>query len=153
MPRQAQAIVPLQKFLEPDFGVISGEEAGNLVFALAISTVFHEGVHGILGSTPTSQLSIDFERVSGRQNTSGEIVTLLDEDLTYAIQGHYAQMVEPVESLTSRISDQEYPVVKIRKALGEKLRPKIVKYMKAGKSIDDDFKAFASQAIKEAEDV
>lgn len=152
LPTRAETISQLQKSLEPNFGETTEEVAGHLAFALATSTVLHEGVHGILDSTPTSQLAIDFERVSGIQNTGGEVVTLLDEGIAYAIQSRYAKEVEPIGILVPRISDQEDPSVKKRKALGEKLKPKVDEYIESDRKIDDDFLVFSSQAIKEVED-
>lgn len=152
MPAHTEAITQLQESLEQDFGEISAEVASELVLALATSTILHEGVHGILDSTPTSQLATDYEIVSRTENTDGVIVTLLDEGITYAIQGRYAREVKPIGSLAPRINDQEASVVKRRKALGEKLKPKVVEYMEAGRAIDNDFLAFASQMIKEVED-
>jgi hypothetical protein len=153
MPAHTIAIKQLQESLKPSFGEISTEVAGTLALAIATSTILHEGVHGILDSTPNSQLAADYERVSGTENTDGFVVTLLDEGITYAIQGRYARTIEPIGSLAPRINDQEDPDVKRRKALGEKLKPKVDEYMKAGREIDDDFLAFTSQAIKEVEDM
>lgn len=151
MPSQADAVSQLQTSLEPNFGEVSVQVAGELALATATSTILHEGVHGILDSTPTSQLAADYERVSGLPNTDGEVVTLLDEGITYAIQGRFAREVEPIGSLAPRISEQDSLEVKKRKALGEKLKPKVVEYMEASQTIDDKFLAFASQAIKEVE--
>ena len=151
MPGQAEAVSQLQRSLEPSFGEVSEEVAGELALALATSTILHEGVHGILDSTPISQLATDYERVSKTPNTNGRVVTLLDEGIAYAIQGRYARKAEPIGSLTPRTNEQDSPEVKRRKALGEKLKPKVIEYMKASQTIDDKFLAFAAQVIKEVE--
>lgn len=153
LPKQTEAVHGLQKSLEPHFGEISEQNAEELILALATSTILHEGVHGILNSTPSSELATDYERVSETPNTKGEVVTLLDEGITYAIQDHYAREVQPIGSLAPRINEQDSPLVKKRKALGERLKPKVVEYIEAGKEIDDMFLAFASQQIKEIEDL
>ncbi|MBU0708950.1 hypothetical protein KJ596_04370 [Patescibacteria group bacterium] len=148
MPSQTEAIRGLQESLEPNFGEVSEQESDELVLASATSTVLHEGVHGILDSTPTSQLAVDYERVSGTPNTNEDVVALLGEGIAYAIQGCYAREVQPIGSLAPRINEQDSPEVKKRKALGEKLKPKVNEYIDAGKEIDDEFLAFASQQIK-----
>jgi hypothetical protein len=148
MPSQTDAIRGIQKSLEPLFSDMSEQAAGELVLALATSTILHEGVHGIFDSTPSSKLAADYERVSETKNTNGEVVTLLDEGITYAIQGRYAREVQPLGSLAPRINEQDNPLVKKRKALGEKLKPKVNEYIDTGKEIDDEFLAFASQQIK-----
>ena len=153
MPAQADAISQLKKFLKPSFGEISEEVADKLTLALTTSTILHEGVHGILDSTPTSQLAIDYEKASEAPNTGGEVVTLLDEGIAYAIQSRYARKVEPIGSLAPRTNEQDSPAVKRRKALGKKLEPKVGEYIEAGKEIDDEFLVFASQAIKEVENL
>lgn len=151
MPHQVDAVSHLKSALKPTFGEISEQVADELVFALATSTILHEGVHAILDSTPSSQLAADYERVSGTPNTDGKVVTPLDEGIAYAIQGRFAGEVEPIGSLAPRINEQDSPEIKKRKALGEKLKPKIIEYMEAGQAIDDRFLAFAAQAIKEIE--
>ncbi len=153
MPSQIDAIRGIRKSLEPLFSDMSEQAAEELVLALATSTVLHEGVHGILDSTPSSKLADDYERVSETQNTNGEVVTLLDEGITYAIQGRYAREVQPLGSLAPRINEQDNPLVKKRKALGEKLKPKVNEYIDAGKEIDDEFLAFASQQINGLENL
>jgi len=149
MPNQADAISQLQASLKPNFGEISAQIANELALAIASSTILHEGVHAILDSTPASQLAVDFERVSKLSNTNGEVVTLLDEGIAYAVQSHLAKEVKPIGGLAPRVNEQDSPKVKKRKALGEKLKSKVREYMKANREIDDEFLSFASQAMKE----
>lgn len=125
------------------------EKCQEILLSLISSTILHEGLHTLINSRPESKLATDFERISGLENTQGVISTLLDEGLTYAIQGIYAGEVEPLGNLTPRVRDSDNPDLRRRKILGEKLRPKVKEYLDEKRTLDNEFLTFASGELKD----
>lgn len=132
----------------PVFGILDKEQLNNLVMAINSSTILHEGVHCLLNSRPDAQFAHDFEKVSGIPNQNGQIATLLDEGIAYAIQGINAPNVEPVGSLAPQINPADSFMVRTRKELGEKLRPILAEYTNEGKSLDTAFMTQAGDLLK-----
>lgn len=153
MPAMDKAIDRLQEILQPRFEELSGEQCREIFLALCASTSLHEGIHGLLDSTPGSKFARDLERVSGIKDPGGERSTLLDEGIAYAAQGIYAPKIEPVGSLAPRAKETDEEIVKKRKRLGERLRPKVTEYLEEKKTIDESFLFFATQSLSEVESV
>ncbi len=125
------------------------EKCKEISEALVVSTILHEGVHGLLVSRPDSQFAQDLEAVMEFPNENGKTSTLLDEGIAYAIQGIYAPNIKPLGSLAPVTKDTDEKIVQQRKILGEKLRPIVKDYIDSGISIDDNFFETAKNAIIE----
>lgn len=156
LPPQDQAIAEMRTMLESILEDIPGEKRDakckEIILASSASTVLHEGIHGLLDSKPSSHFAHDFEETSGIQNKNGEIATLLDEAIAYAIQGIYAPEVDPLGKLTPSSKETDHNEVGLRKDLGEKLRPKVEEYLEEKKTIDSEFFSFAGLAMRDLED-
>jgi len=151
LPGREQTISETSVFIEPLLKDVWNEDkdkvAEELSIALAVSTVLHEGIHGMLDSRPGSKFASDFEATTGFPNEQGRASTLLDEGIAYAVQGTYAPDIEPIGSLAPVARDTDEREVRQRKLLGEKLRPVVQEYLNKGKSIDADFFERAKQAM------
>lgn len=150
---RGQAIAEMKSVLGPILEEVQVEDrdakSEEIVLALFASTVLHEGVHCLINSRPDSLFARDFEEVSGIENENGEISTLLDEGIAYAVQGIYAPVVEPLGSLAPSAKETDSDKVRLRKDLGEKLRPKVKEYFDHERVIDNEFFSFAASAMKD----
>ena len=125
------------------------EISKQLVLAVASSTILHEATHGLLDSKPDSKFATEMEEISGIENVEGKYSTLLDEGITYAIQELFAPEIEPVGSIAPRINEKDEEIVKLRKKLGQKIRPLIEPYLLNNNKMDDDFIKKSTQELKE----
>lgn len=143
-----QVIEAIRQRPHPLFGVLPAEQFNTLSMATAASTVLHEGIHGLLNSRPDSVFAQDLERISGLENQYGQVATLLDEGIAYAIQSLYAASVEPVGSLAPQINSTDTFTERTRKELGEKLKPLLADYITQGKSVDEVLLAQTGDMLK-----
>lgn len=148
MPTPTQ-IEEMRQQPHPAFGVLASKEYNTIVMASVASTVLHEGVHGLLDSRPDSQFATDLERISSITNQYGQVATLLDEGLAYAIQGMHAPSIEPIGRLMPDANPTDSFIIQSRKVLGERLRPIIVEYMAQSKPLDSEFLAQAGEMLKQ----
>jgi hypothetical protein len=147
MPPKIQALDELREMLGEMVGDLKDDQLIELLMAVSSSTVFHEGIHGLLNSKPGSKFHQTLEKISGIEDPQAERSTLLDEGLTYALHGIYAKSVEPIGSLEPKINDSDNELVKRRKKLGQILRPKVESYANEGKTLDRDFLEFALECL------
>lgn len=152
MPRAEEAVKELKQSIGNLLENIPPEDQHQkyqeILLAITSSTVLHEGTYGLIDSKPGSRLATALEKVSGIENQQGRVITLLDEGIAYAVQGVFAKDVKPLGSLAPAIKDTDDPVVKQRKMLGEKLRPKVEEYISQGKSVDEEFLAFVAEKLR-----
>lgn len=120
----------------------------------ASSTTLHELEHTIIDSRPGSQLAIDFENAQPPEqkivlDEGGHTLSLLDEGITYAFQLEKDSESELIQKLEDKKPQKDESVtVKMRKELGEKLRPIVKEYVDGGKQLDGEFLKFASVEMK-----
>ena len=138
MPNDANSIAQLSKKLLPHFGELTQEKIREIYLSLFTSTVLHEGIHGIFETKPGSKFHQTVERIAGHADENGKIATLLDEGIAYAIQGIFSKKIEPLGDLGPRVNETEKIEIKIRKILGERIKPLVMQYIKQGKKIDDN---------------
>ncbi len=148
LPTEGQ-LEQMRQMPHPKYGVLSSASFQEIMFAVAASTIKHEASHGILDSTPTSQLAKDLQRITGIENTDGEVAALLDEGIAYAFQGLEAASIDPIGSLAPIVNDTDDFTERTRKQLGEGLRPLLMKYIAEGKQLDEVFLTVAGKELSE----
>ncbi len=155
MPPKEQSISEMKSMLGSILEKIPEEERDakceEIILALCASTILHEGAHGLINSQPDSDLAHDFEEITDIENINGDISTLLDEGIAYAVQAVYAPEIQPLGSLAPTAKESENENVRFRKKLGERLRPRIQEYLDQEKSADNEFLSFAASVIKNLE--
>ena len=125
------------------------EVSKKLILAVATSTILHEATHGLLDSKPGSKLAAEMEEILGIENIQGKFSTLLDEGITYAIQEIFASEIEPIGNVAPRINKNDREIVKLRKELGHKLKPRVENYLNHGKEMDHGFIKEAAKQLQE----
>lgn len=147
MPQTLQALQKLKEMLGEILDELKDEQLKEFLMAISSSTVLHEGIHGLLDSKPGSRFHNTLAEISEVEDIKAERSTLLDEGLAYALQGIFSKSVEPVGSLEPQIKDSDDEILKKRKILGQKLRPKVEEYLSEGKALDKEFITFASSFL------
>lgn len=138
-----ESILPVVDVLFPETNINDKDtKAREVANAVLSSTVFHEGTHAMIDSKPGSKMSRDLEI----DDPDGETGTMIDEGITYALQGIYAKE----NYLIPDVKQDDRIEVQVRKRLGERLRPKIKEFIDGGKAID---KEFLQICLKELEQV
>ena len=116
-------------------------EAANAALS---STVLHEATHVLIDSKPGSKMSADLE--IGDPN--GETDTMIDEGITYALQGIYAK--EPY-LVPDETRDEGRKEVRIRKKLGGRIRPRVKELLDNKGVVDKKFLKYCLETLREVE--
>ena len=116
-------------------------EAANAALS---STVLHEATHVLIDSKPGSKMSADLE--VGDPN--GETDTMIDEGITYALQGIYAK--EPY-LVPDETRDEGRKEVRIRKKLGGRIRPRVKELLDNKGVVDKKFLKYCLETLREVE--
>ena len=125
---------------------IPGEEIENVAREVAnaalSSTVLHEATHVLIDSRPGSILSRDL----GVEDPNGEISTMIDEGITYALQGIYAKETYLIPDEKQDEGRQE---VRFRKVLGVRIRPRVKELLDSNKIMDKEFLRYCLETLEQ----
>jgi len=117
----------------------------------ASSTTLHESEHMIIDSRPGSRLEKDFKEQNPdiKIDEWGHTLSLLDEGITYAFQLEKDSENDLIQKLEdNKPKKDESLTIKMRKELGEKLRPMVKEYLRDGLKIDEKFLKSAGEEMK-----
>lgn len=148
-PHERELVETLQSQLSQNGVEATEEQAREIGYAIIATTIGHEKIHDIFDSKPGSLFWEDLKRVSSINDPDGARATLLDEGITYAIQGIYAPEIKPLGSRVPIPQETDNPEVRARKTLGAELKPLVQECLEREKSIDDELLSFASQKLYE----
>lgn len=147
MPNEAVAVQFLQAEFKNACYVFDANTSKEIFYAVQSQTIFHEGIHLLLFSQPSSLLAKRLHD-GGFSNRDNCHATLLDEGITYALQDYFAPDVNELGKLLYRVDYSSTATIDIRKQLGKLIYPIIQEYLDEKKQVDD---IFVQQVINQLE--